>query len=145
MSEDIKKANTTEAAEVAEEATETPAGGANDSGNVIPLPTPEKAQEAPASGVYVHKFGKPFKSGDKTHSTLNFYFERLTGRDMIAIENEMQAMQEYALAPEISRSFQSKMAAKAGGIGSDVLESMPLNEFNRITNAARDFLISTGY
>lgn len=142
--EEIKKTNT-EAQEAAAEAAETPAEGANGSGNVIPLTTPEKPQEAATVGVYVHKFGKPFKYEGKTYETLNFYFERLTGRDMIAIENEMQAMQEYALAPEISRSFQSKMAAKAAGIGGDVLESMPLNEFNKITNAARDFLISTGY
>lgn len=142
--EEIKKTNT-EAQETAAEAAETPAEGANGSGNVIHLTTPEKPKEAATVGVYVHKFGKPFKYEGKTFETLNFYFERLTGRDMIAIENEMQAMQEYALAPEISRSFQSKMAAKAAGVGSDVLENMPLNEFNKITNAARDFLISTGY
>lgn len=51
----------------------------------------------------------------------------------------------YALAPEISRSFQGKMAAKAAGIGSDVLEAMPLKDFNKITNAARSFLIDTGF
>ena len=48
---------------------------------------------------------------------------------MVAIENEMQGMSEYALAPEISTSFQSKMAARAAGIGSDVLEAMPLKDF----------------
>lgn len=100
-----------------------------------------KVTEIPTAGVYVHKFRKPFKSGDKTYETLNFYFERLIGRDMVNIESEMQTQQDYVLAPEISRGFQSKMAAKAGGIGSDVLESMPLNEFNRIVNAARDFLL----
>lgn len=110
-------------------------------------------EEKPKEGVYSHKFKTPFKytikQGEKMEErvfeTLNFNFERLTGRDMINIENEMQAMKEYALAPEISRSFQCKMAAKASGISSDVLENMPINEFNKITNAARDFLISTGY
>lgn len=52
---------------------------------------------------------------------------------------------EYCLAPEVSRSFQAKMAAKAAGIGSDVLDAMPIKDFNRITNAARSFLIDTGY
>ena len=60
-------------------------------------------------------------------------------------ETEMQMNNEYALSPEISRNFQSKLAARAAGIGSDVLDAMPLPEFNRITNAARDFLLSTGY
>jgi hypothetical protein len=31
------------------------------------------------------------------------------------------------------------MAAKAAGIGSDVLDAMPIKDFNRITNAARSF------
>ncbi|MBU5438307.1 phage tail assembly protein [Tissierella sp. MSJ-40] len=97
------------------------------------------------NGVYVHKFKKPFEFEGKKFETLNFYFDRLTGKDMISIETEMQEMGEYALAPEISRGFQCRMAAKAGGIGADVLESMPLVEFNKITNAARNFLISSGY
>lgn len=113
----------------------------------------EEMQVSNENDVYIHRFKKPFKCTikqgkmmeEKTFQTLNFYFGRLTGRDMINIENEMQAMQEYALAPEISRSFQCKMAAKASGISSDVLENMPLNEFNKIANAARGFLLNTGY
>lgn len=100
---------------------------------------------AGGEGLYKHTFKRPFTYEGKTYKEMAFNFERLTGRDMVSIEAEMQANNEYALAPEISRSFQAKMAAKAAGIGSDILEAMPLNDFNRITNAARDFLISTGY
>ena len=64
---------------------------------------------------------------------------------MVSIETEMQMNNEYCLAPEVSRSFQAKMAAKAAGIGSDVLDAMPIKDFNRITTAARRFLIDTGY
>ena len=107
--------------------------------------TAGKAQEKDDTGVYTHKFKKPFEYEGVTYTELIFNFERLTGRDMVAIETEMQMNNEYALAPEISRNFQSKMAARAAGIGSDVLDAMPLPDFNRITNAARDFLLSTGY
>lgn len=109
--------------------------------------TPETGAQATGGnvGVYTHKFMRPFEYSGTTYTELTFNFERLTGRDMVSIETEMQMNNEYALAPEISRNFQSKMAAKAAGIGSDVLEAMPLPEFNRITNAARDFLLSTGY
>ena len=117
MNENVKNIN--------EEATETAAEGAN--------------------GAYVHKFSRPFEYEGKKIENLTFNFNNLTGKDMIAIEAEMQAMGEYALAPEISRGFQCRMAAKAGNVGTDVLESMPLPEFNKITNAARDFLISSGY
>jgi len=94
------------------------------------------------AGVYVHKFRTPFVYEGVTYETLNFDFERLTGRDMIAVENEMQASNEYALDPLLSRNFQGKMAARAGGIGVDALEAMPMREFNKITNAARNFLIA---
>lgn len=95
--------------------------------------------------VYKHTFAKPFEYEGKTYQELTFDFGRLKGRDMVAIENEMQSMSEYALAPEISTSFQSKMAARAAGIGSDVLEAMPLKDFNKITGAARRFLLDSGY
>ncbi|MEA5057774.1 MAG: phage tail assembly protein [Anaerotignum propionicum] len=106
--------------------------------------TVEKTAEI-NEGVYTHKFKKPFEYAGATYKELTFNFERLTGNDMISIETEMATRSQYALAPEISRNFQSKMAAKAAGIGSDVLEVMPLVDFNKITNAARDFLLNTGY
>ena len=97
------------------------------------------------TGGYTHVFKKPFEYAGVTYTALTFDFERLTGRDMVSIETEMQMNNEYALAPEISRSFQAKMAAKAAGIGSDVMDALPIKDFNRITNAARGFLIDTGY
>jgi len=108
--------------------TETPADGQGDT-------------EGVNTGTYSHRFKKPFEYEGKKYSTLNFYFGNLTGRDMVSIETEMQARNEYALDPLISRSFQSKMAARAGGIGVDALEAMPIQEFNKIVNAARNFLV----
>lgn len=104
-----------------------------------------QAAENDDAGVYTHTFKKPFEYEGKTYEELTFDFEHLKGRDMVAIENEMQGASEYALAPEISTSFQSKMAARAAGIGSDVLEAMPLKDFNKITGAARRFLLDSGY
>ena len=106
---------------------------------------PVQAVESGDVGVYTHTFKKPFEHEGRTYEELTFDFGRLKGRDMVAIENEMQGMSEYALAPEISTSFQSKMAARAAGIGSDVLEAMPLKDFNKITGAARRFLLDSGY
>ena len=127
-----------------ENKTNTAAEGANDTGKVIALPT-NKATTTGTEGVYVHRFKKPFEYEGKKYETLNFYYERLTGRDVIAIEGEMQANNEYALDPLLSRSFQGKMASRASGMAADVLEAMPIQEFNKITNAARNFLIDSGY
>ena len=136
MSENVKTINA--------EATEQPVEGLN-AVEQTNTPAADKTAAEGAEGAYIHKFQKPFTFEGKKFEKLDFHFERLTGKDMIAIETEMQAMGEYALAPEISRGFQCRMAAKAGNVGADVLESMPLPDFNKITNAARDFLISSGY
>ena len=76
-------------------------------------------------GVYKHTFKKPFEYEGKTYEELTFDFGRLKGRDMVAIENEMQGMSEYALAPEISTSFLPEYASldelkahyRRGGLG----------------------------
>lgn len=98
-----------------------------------------------AKGTYTHTFRRPVKFEGKTYKTLTFYWDNLTGADMISIENEMQDMNEYALSPEMSASFLAKMAAKAASVGSDFIEALPVPDFTKIRNEARSFLVSTGY
>lgn len=96
-------------------------------------------------GAYVHEFKTPYTYEDKTYTKLVFDFEKLIGTDLVAIENEMAAVGEYALSPEISTSFLYRMAAKAAGVGSDVIEHLPIRDFGKIKNKSRDFLVSTGF
>ena len=93
---------------------------------------------------YTHVFKKPFEFEGKTYDKLTFDFEGLLGSDMIAVENEMAAVGEYVLSPEISTSFLSKMAARAAGVGSDLIEHLPIRDFGKIKNKSRDFLVTTG-
>ena len=51
------------------------------------------------AGVYTHTFKKPFEYAGETYTTLTFDFEKMTGRDMVSIETEMQMNNEYCLAP----------------------------------------------
>ena len=125
--EDIKKTVNKKAAEETKEAVAV----------VTDSDTPE--------GAYVHEFTKPYTFEDKTYTRLVFDFEKLIGDDLVAIENEMAAVGEYALSPEISTSFLYRLAAKAAGVGSDVIAHMPIRDFGKIKNKSRDFLISTGF
>lgn len=100
--------------------------------------------DTPTSG-YVHEFKKTYEYAGQKYDKLVFDFEKLIGTDMIAIEDEMAAVGQYALSPEISTSFLSKMAARAAGVGSDVIEHLPLRDFGKIKNEGRNFLISTGF
>ncbi len=95
--------------------------------------------------VYVHQFEKPYKFDGKTYTKLEFNFEKLIGTDLVNIENEMAAVGEFAISPEISTSFLYRLAARAAGVGSDVISGLPLREFNKIKNQSRDFLISVGF
>lgn len=95
--------------------------------------------------MYVHKFKKTFEYEGKTYQTIDFNFGKLIGSDMIAVETEMQDKGYFAVSPEYSRVYQCYIAAKAANIGSDVMEAMPFSEFNRITTATRNFLLSTGF
>lgn len=97
-----------------------------------------------AMGAYVHEFKKPYTYEDKTYTKLVFDFEKLIGDDLVAIENEMAAVGEFALSPEISTSFLYRLAAKAAGVGSDVIAHLPIRDFGKIKNKSRDFLVSTG-
>lgn len=94
--------------------------------------------------AYVHKFQKPYTYEDKTYTELVFDFEKLIGDDLVTIENEMAAVGEFALSPEISTSFLYRLAARAAGVGSDVISSLPIRDFSKIKNKSRDFLVSTG-
>lgn len=136
MNDNVKNTNT--------EATETTIAKEKTSNQENTQAENKKAAEG-ENGVYVHKFKKQFEYEGKKFDTLNFYFDKLTGRDMLSIEAEMQSQNEYALAPEISRGFQYRMAARAANVGADVIENMPLPDFSKVTNACRDFLISAGY
>lgn len=125
--EDIKKTANEQAAEETKETVKV----------VTDSDTPE--------GAYVHEFTKPYTFEEKTYTKLVFDFEKLIGDDLVAIENEMAAVGEYALSPEISTSFLYRLAAKAAGVGSDVIAHMPIRDFGKIKNKSRDFLISTGF
>lgn len=124
--EDIKKTANEQAAEETKEAVKV----------VTDSDTPE--------GAYVHEFTKPYTFEDKTYTKLVFDFEKLIGDDLVAIENEMAAVGEFALSPEISTSFLYRLAARAAGVGSDVISSLPIRDFGKIKNKSRDFLVSTG-
>jgi len=78
------------------EAAEAPENG--NSGEPVELVVKEREKKEPgaekAKGTYVHTFRRPVKFEGTTYKTLTFYWDRLTGADMISIENEMQDMNE---------------------------------------------------
>ena len=105
----------------------------------------ERGKEAEKSANYTHVFKNPVTIMNKQYKSMTFYFDRLTGADVEAIEAELQDQNKYVLSPEISSVFQSMLAARAAGVASDEIKRLPVRDYMKIKNKARDFLINVGY
>lgn len=95
-------------------------------------------------GNYVHKFKKPVEIMGKKYSSLTFYFNKMTGEDIEAIEDELMDQNKYFLTPETSSAYQCILAAKAAGVASDEIRRLPAHDYMKIKNKARNFLINGG-
>lgn len=105
----------------------------------------DKKKEKKTSLNYTHTFKAPVEINGEKHKALTFYFEKLTGEDVEAIEEELQDQNKYVLTPEVSSVFQTMLAARAAGVGADEIRRLPLGEYMKIKNQARSFLIESGY
>ena len=128
--------NTTNAAEMTEGEVRAQATGTVDFA--------EKKAAKEESMNYTHKFSSPVEMEGKKYSTLTFYFDKLTGDDIEAVEAELQDQNKYVLSPEISSAFQCILAAKAAGVASDDIRRLPVKDYMKIKNKARSFLIAAG-
>ena len=104
-----------------------------------------EAETEPSLATYTHVLNKPFIYEGKTYEELVFEWDKLTGRDSISIENEVVRLGRPFVTPEFSAEYLVRMAAKACTlpIGIDLLEALPLVDFNRIKSKARGFLLKS--
>lgn len=103
-----------------------------------------KKKDLDKSSNYTHTFKKNTEIEGKKYSKMTFYFENLTGDDIEAIEEELQSQNKYVLTPEVSSVFQTMLAARAAGVGADEIRRLPVKEYMKIKNRARDFLLEAG-
>lgn len=108
----------------------------------VDFSTKKEAKEK--SGNYTHTFKTPIEIEGQKYSSLTFYFEKLTGEDIEAIEEELQDQNKYVLSPEISSVFQSMLAARAAKIPADEIRRLPVRDYMAIKNKARSFLLNMG-
>lgn len=102
------------------------------------------AEEAKtAERLYTHTFNRPFQYNGQTVTKLSFDFEKLTGRDCLAVENEMRMQGITMVSPTFSGPYLVRMAARActEKVGSDIFELMPAADFTRIRNRTQSFFM----
>ena len=111
----------------------------------------EAVEEAGGRSSLVKRFGtvdvhlsRPFEWCGKTYEEIHLNFEELTGRDLEVIDDEIGVMNLRGLIPAYSRMYQRMLAARASGVPSDVIEHLPLEDYNAIVTAAQNFLFVTG-
>ena len=87
-------------------------------------------------------FTKPLEWCGKTYTEAHLDFNALTGKDIEAIDDELGV---FTGSPENSRRYQKLLAAKASKIPSDAIAHLPAADYNAIVQAARYFLMASGY
>ncbi|MGN1118310.1 MAG: hypothetical protein ACI4RU_06830 [Acutalibacteraceae bacterium] len=91
------------------------------------------------------KLRKPVEYNGETIDELSFDFDKLTGADAIAIEDELQALGKSAPIPAYSSPYLIRMAVLAcdKAIGDDLFNLVAIADFNKVKNTARSFLLGT--
>lgn len=105
----------------------------------------EAAKDADEDAAFTYKFKKPFEFEGKSYRELHFDFESLTGRDSLAIFNELKTRGTNVF-PNIAWSdaaYCALFAAKCcrEGLGSDAFLAMPASAYNRIIARTSSFLM----
>ncbi len=91
------------------------------------------------------KLQKPVTYNGKEYTELSFDFDKLTGLDGLAIEDELNRLGKALIVPALSGEYLIRMAAKACTvkIGADIFNVLSLKDYNRIRTAARSFLLQS--
>lgn len=101
--------------------------------------------EADSDTRYTHTFSKPFTYEGQTYETLTFDFSGLTGADGIAAQEELERKGKVVMVPAMNPSYLCMISARACTVplAVNVIQAMPLRDFNRITGKARSFLLAS--
>lgn len=91
----------------------------------------------------VYKLSKPMKWMKTTYTELDLDFESLTGKDFEAIDDELAGLGIIIATPQINHRYQRMLAARAAKVPNDMLENLPARDYNKVTVAARNFLLAT--
>lgn len=89
------------------------------------------------------KLSKTVEWEGKTYTELTMDYEGLTGRDMEAIDDELAAMGVVVANPNINHRYHRLLAARAAKVPSDMLRTLPLRDYQKVTTTARSFLLAT--
>lgn len=117
---------------------------ANEKAIVIDEDAINEMKEKMTRGLYVHNFKKAIEWEGRTYASLTFDFDKLTGSDCIAVERELSARNIHPIVRSLDVNYQIGLAVRAcdAPIGADMIEQLPIRDFNKITSRVQTFLLS---
>lgn len=115
---------------------------------VVPIDEEELgAAEDAAKGAkdtFTLKLSKPLMYNGISYSELTFDFDGLSGKDSLAVENELARKGIQLLIPAFNGEYIIRVAARActTKIGSDAIEMLSIRDYNKLRSRVRNFLMS---
>lgn len=104
-----------------------------------------RAEAKNATDLFTLKFKKPLMYDSVEYDELQFDFDKLTGKDSLAVERELSLRGIQVAVPAFSGEYIIRIAAKActTPIGYDAFERMSLKDYNRVRGKVRNFLMTS--
>ena len=117
-----------------------------------PVVDPEEMAAAEAAAQEaedtVHlDFKRPIDYAGKHYDHIDLDFEKLTGRDCLQIEREVEATTgKNVVVPALNSEYLVRFAAHAAvePVGADVIYALKSRDFMAVTGKARSFLLASG-
>lgn len=105
----------------------------------------KEAEEKQNIYTYTHELQSPIEYDGEKYESFHFDWGILTGKDGLAIENEMQALGTPVVIPSLSGGYLIRMAARANKekAPADALLALPIRDYNKIRSEARSFLLKS--
>ena len=105
-----------------------------------------EARKTEGKGLYSYtvQFKQPFSYEGKNYDSLSFDWTKLTGKDFLAIEEDMALHRKQLINAEFSNEFLLQMALRAcrQEISKQAFCALPIATFNRICSRERSFLMA---
>lgn len=92
-----------------------------------------------------YTFAKPFTFEGKEYKEISLDLDALTGADMLLAERQFNAIegnnQTFVPVKELSKEFQSIIAAMAAKLPFEFMKALPANDFAKVTTQVQNFLL----
>lgn len=126
----------------------TPSGGVEESLTIDPEEMAAAEEAAKTAEDIVHyDLSRPIDYAGKHYEYFDLDFEKLTGKDCLTIEREVEVTTgKNVVVPALNSEYLVRFVAHASAdpVGADVIYALKAKDFMAITGKARSFLLASG-